>query len=81
MPPIDQRCVLSEGHRGPCVFDNYPKGPSTTPRTDDAERTSDSEGEIVNSDFARQLEDELNEANEEIRRLQKIIDSVKISLQ
>ena len=47
---------------------------SDTPRTDEQEHFIDGDRGIVDSGLARELERELNEANERIKRLEDIID-------
>jgi len=47
---------------------------SDTPRTDEQEHFIDGDRGIVDSGLARELERELNAANEHIKRLEDIID-------
>jgi hypothetical protein len=50
------------------------KAMSDTPRTDEQEHFIDGDRGIVDSGLARELERELNAANEHIKRLEDIID-------
>jgi len=55
---------------------------SDTPRTDaEAFLPHDSKYRVCDADFARQLERELNAANERIKRLEEAGDVIKASLQ
>ena len=51
---------------------------SDTPRTDAVEDMGDNFLQAVDSDFSRQLESELNAANEQIKELESELDSYRL---